>query len=223
MSTGSPSPGAEVPQSRPCSLGVRFAQCVCCAAGRPRTVGLQPHAPGDPQDLTRRGLGKGQRRGAPAPPRGCAGELRSLLPRASSPERDGGIQSWRVGSRAVFLPLAVGVVGVVGTPGPGVSVCGYMSMSVCDSTWRKQEALPRRPRKQKGSKGQRGDWTAPGSGEMPGGGWGRWDSRQTCRTQSKITAVLTGSMWSVPTLHSCPSGEHLLPPLSANRLQMLQV
>lgn len=66
-----------------------------------------------------------------------------------------------------------------------VSVCGYMSMSVCDSTWRKQEALPRRPRKQKGSKGQRGDWTAPGSGEMPGGGWGRWDSRQTCRAGSR--------------------------------------
>lgn len=84
-------------------------------------MGLQPRAPGDPQDLTRRGLREGQRRGAAAPPRGCAGELRSLVPRASSPERDGGIPSWRVGSRAVFLPLVVGVVGVVGTPAPGVT------------------------------------------------------------------------------------------------------
>lgn len=102
MSTGSPSPGTEVPQRRPRSLGVRFAQCVCCAAGRPGIVGLQPRAPGHPRDLTRRGLREGQRRGAPAPPRGCTGELRSLVPRASSSERDGGIPSWRGGLQSRF-------------------------------------------------------------------------------------------------------------------------
>ena len=63
-----------------------------------------------------------------------------------------------------------------------VSVCGYMSLSVRAPTWRKQEALPRKPRKQKGSKGQRLE-TGPhqGVGRCRETGWGRQDSRQTCR------------------------------------------
>ena len=111
----------EVPQRRPGSLGVRFAQCVCCVAGGPGIVGLQSRSPGDPRDLTRRGLREGQRRGAPAPPRGCAEELRSLLPRASSPEKGGGIPSWRGGLQGRFPSTVVGVVGGVGTPAPGVT------------------------------------------------------------------------------------------------------
>lgn len=80
-----------------------------------------------------------------------------------------------------------------------VSVCGYMSMSVRAPTWWKQEALLRRPRKQKGSKGQRGDWTPPGCGEMPGDGMGEAGQQADVQgRQEGLLGLSAPEVWATP-------------------------